>query len=77
MANLLAEKHNVFWSEYETVVAAGASAGIGLEALPPVRNAIGGGFTTKTITLSCSKADHWSDRVAMVFDSDAAQPEEP
>ncbi len=55
MANLLAEKYNIFWHEYEVVVAAGASAGIGLEALPPVRKAIGSGFTTKTITLSCGK----------------------
>jgi hypothetical protein len=55
MANLLAEKHNTFWHEYEVVVAAGASAGIGLEALPPVRKAIGSGFETKTITLSCGK----------------------
>ena len=55
MANLLAEKHNVFWHDYDAVVAAGAAAGIGLDALPPVRNAIGGGFDTKTITLSCGK----------------------
>ena len=55
MANLLAEKHNIFWHEYKIVVAAGASAGIGLDALPPVREAIEGGFTTKTITLSCGK----------------------
>ena len=55
MANLLAEKHNVFWREYKLVVAAGASAGIGLDALPPVRKAIGSGFDTKTITLSCGK----------------------
>ena len=55
MANLLAEKHNAFWHEYEVVVAAGASAGIGLDALPPVREAIGSGFDTKTITLSCGK----------------------
>lgn len=55
MANLLAEKHNTFWHEYEVVVAAGVSAGIGLEALPPVRKAIGSGFETKTITLSCGK----------------------
>jgi hypothetical protein len=55
MANLLAEKHNRFWHEYEVVVAAGVSAGIGLEALPPVRKAIGSGFETKTITLSCGK----------------------
>jgi hypothetical protein len=55
MANLLTEKHNIFWHEYEVVVAAGASAGIGLDALPPVREAIGSGFDTKTITLSCGK----------------------
>ncbi len=55
MANLFAEKHNVFWHEYDVVVAAGASAGIGLEALPPVRDAIGSGFDTKTVTLSCGK----------------------
>jgi hypothetical protein len=55
MANLLAEKHNVFWHDYAVVVAAGATAGIGLDALPPVRQAIGGGFDTKTITLSCGK----------------------
>ena len=33
----------------------GRSAGIGLDALPPVREAIGSGFDTKTITLSCGK----------------------
>ena len=31
------------------------TAGIGLEALPPVRKAIGSGFEAKTITLSCGK----------------------
>jgi hypothetical protein len=55
MANLLAEKQNVFWRDYTVIVAAGAGAGIGLEALPPVRSAIGAGFDTKTITLSCGK----------------------
>ena len=55
MANLLTEKHNTFWRGYKVVVAAGASAGIGLAALPPVRRAIGSGFDTKTITLSCGK----------------------
>jgi hypothetical protein len=55
MANLLAEKHNVFWHDYKSLVAAGAAAGIGLAALPPVREAIGSGFETKTITLSCGK----------------------
>ncbi len=55
MSNLLAERHNTFWLGYQVIVAAGAAAGIGLEALPPVRNAIGSGFDTKTITLSCGK----------------------
>ena len=55
MANLLSEGHNTFWHDYQVIVAAGASAGIGLEALPPVRRAIGSGFESKTITLSCGK----------------------
>ncbi len=55
MANLLAEKHNTFWHDYDVVVAAGTSAGIGLDALPPVRRAIRSGFDTSTITLSCGK----------------------
>ncbi len=55
MANLLAEKQNSFWHAYQIVVAAGTSAGIGLEALPPVRRAIGSGFDSQTITLSCGK----------------------
>jgi hypothetical protein len=55
MANLLAERQNTFWHDYRAIVAAGTSAGIGLEALPPVRQAIGSGFETKSITLSCGK----------------------
>jgi hypothetical protein len=55
MANLLAERQNIFWHDYDAIVCAGASAGIGLDALPPVRKAIGSGFDTKTITLSCGK----------------------
>ncbi len=55
MANLLGKRHNTFWHDYEVIVAAGAAAGIGLEALPPVRQAIGSGFTSKSITLSCGK----------------------
>jgi hypothetical protein len=55
MANLLAEKHNVYWHDYKVLAVAGTGAGIGLEALPPVRKAIGGGQETKTITLSCGK----------------------
>ena len=55
MKNLLEERQNVLWHDYKVVVAAGPGAGIGLEALAPVREAIGGGFDTKTITLSCGK----------------------
>jgi len=55
MANLLSEKHNVHWHDYKALVVAGAGAGIGLAALPPVRKAIGSGFETKTIVLSCGK----------------------
>jgi Type III restriction enzyme, res subunit len=55
MANLLREKNNVYWHDYKILTVAGAGAGIGLEALPPVRAAIGNGFETKTITLSCGK----------------------
>ena len=55
MANLLAEKQNVFWHDYTVLNAAGPAAGIGLNALPPVRKAIRGGLDTKTITLTCGK----------------------
>ena len=55
MSNLLNEKHNVFWKDYKVLTVAGTGAGIGLEALPPVRKAIGSGNDTKTITLSCGK----------------------
>jgi hypothetical protein len=55
MANLLREKHNVYWHDYDVLTVAGTGAGIGLDALPPVRKAIGSGFETKTITLSCGK----------------------
>ncbi|OOF81781.1 restriction endonuclease [Rodentibacter ratti] len=56
MRNLLAEKQNQFFHQYRIIVAAGAEAGIGLEALPPVQNAMTKNpLATKTITLSCGK----------------------
>ena len=55
MANLLAEKQNVYWHDYKVLTVAGTGAGIGLEALPPVRKSIGSGYDSKTITLSCGK----------------------
>ena len=55
MKNLLEEKANVFFHDFEINLAAGSQAGIGLDALPPVLNSIGDGFSTKTITLTCMK----------------------
>jgi hypothetical protein len=55
MKNLLTQKHNIFYHNFEVVVAAGPSAGIGVEALPPVWYAMDNPLETKTITLSCGK----------------------
>ena len=58
MANLLARPHNQkpnVYGGYRVVVAAGTKAGIGLDALEPVRRAMGDPLRTKTITLSCGK----------------------
>ena len=55
MANLLKARYNTFWHQYHVIVAAGVGAGVGVEALPPVREAIQDGHDTKTITLSCGK----------------------
>lgn len=55
MKNLLAQKQNKFYHDYTVIVAAGKKAGIGLEALAPVKKAMGNSLKTKTITLSCGK----------------------
>lgn len=55
MSNLLKQKQNKFYHDYEVIVAAGASAGIGVDALPPVFKAMDDPLRTKTITLSCGK----------------------
>ncbi len=55
MANLLAERHNVFWHDYTVVNVSADGVGVGLDALPPVRAAIGNGYDTKTITLTVGK----------------------
>ncbi len=56
MANLLAERQNKFYHDYKIVVAAGSSAGIGVDALPPVLHAMTDNpLESKTITLSCGK----------------------
>ena len=55
MSNLLAQKQNKFYHDYRVLVAAGSEAGIGVEALPPIKEAMGDPLKTKTITLSCGK----------------------
>lgn len=55
MKNLLEQRQNKFYHDYKVIVAAGAEAGIGVEALRPVQRAMGDPLESKTITLSCGK----------------------
>ncbi len=56
MRDLLRKPHNKFFKDYEIVVAAGNSAGMGEKALEPVETAIGNiPQDSKSITLSCGK----------------------
>ena len=55
MNNLMQQKQNLFYHDYQIVVAAGAKAGIGMDALPPVLDAMDDPLQSKTITLSCGK----------------------
>ena len=57
MRNLLSERHNSFFGEYKIIVCAGDKAGIGEDAIKPVRKAMGNPdpLQTKSITLSCGK----------------------
>jgi len=55
MRNLLAQRQNKFYHDYNVVVCAGAQAGIGLNALPPVKQAMEDPLSSKSITLSCGK----------------------
>ncbi|MEK7310197.1 MAG: GIY-YIG nuclease family protein [Planctomycetota bacterium] len=55
MKNLFEQRQNKFYHDYEIIVAAGFSAGIGADALPPVFEAMDNPLKTKTITLSCGK----------------------
>jgi len=55
MHNLLMQKQNKYYHDYNVVVAAGASAGIGLDALKPVQKAMDEPLKSKSITLSCGK----------------------
>ncbi len=55
MKSLIGQKQNKFYHDYQVVVAAGSDAGIGVDALPPVLEAMDDPLKTKTITLSCGK----------------------
>lgn len=56
MANLLKQRQNKFYHDYTVVVAAGNQAGLGVQALPPVLEAMTDNpLESKTITLSCGK----------------------
>jgi hypothetical protein len=55
MKNLLEQRQNKFYHDYKVMVAAGAEAGIGMDALYPVQRAMGNPLESKTITLSCGK----------------------
>ncbi|OQX93221.1 MAG: restriction endonuclease [Tenericutes bacterium 4572_104] len=55
MRNLMKKRQNIFYHDYKIVVAAGVKAGIGVEALPPVLDAMDNPLEAKTITLSCGK----------------------
>ena len=55
MKNLIQERQNTFYQDYKIIVAAGTQAGIGSEAIKPVRKAMGNPLVTKTITLSTGK----------------------
>jgi hypothetical protein len=55
MENLLSERQNAFWHDYKVVNLSARDIGVGLAALPPVKDAIKSGFDTKTITLTVGK----------------------
>ena len=56
MAKLLRQRQNRFYHDFTVVVAAGTQAGIGVQALPPVLDAMTDNpLESKTITLSCGK----------------------
>ena len=50
----MAQRQNTFYHDYNILVAAGASAGIGVDALEPVQNAMENPLKTKTCKDSCT-----------------------
>jgi hypothetical protein len=56
MEKLIKKRNNTFYHSYKIIVAAGTQAGIGVNALPPVRESMTDNpLQSKTITLSCGK----------------------
>ena len=55
MRNLLAQPQNTFYHDYQIIVAAGNEAGMGADALIPVKKAMQDPLKTKSITLTCGK----------------------
>ena len=55
MSNLLKQRQNSFYHDYKINVSAGNGAGVGVNALEPVRKSMADPLDTKTITLSCGK----------------------
>jgi hypothetical protein len=55
MRNLMQKRHNTFFQDYKINVCAGTGAGVGLDALTPVKESMGDPLKTKTITLTCGK----------------------
>ena len=57
MRNLLQEPQNSFFNDYKIIVAAGNQAGMGVDAIIPVKEAMASPdpLSTKSITLSCGK----------------------
>ena len=57
MRNLLQEPQNSFFNDYKIIVAAGNQAGMGVDAIIPVKDAMASPdpLSTKSITLSCGK----------------------
>ena len=55
MKNLLMERQNIFFQEYDIIVCAGSAAGIGVKSIKPVLNKMNNPLKSKSITLSCGK----------------------
>lgn len=55
MRNMMKKRNNPFYHDFNVVVAAGPEAGIGVDALPPVEDAMEDPLHSRSITLSCGK----------------------